>query len=78
MKGTYRIKLAELLGGFSVLALVLGFGFPTASRTEWMGNGIRDVILFIVVLIALLFEIIYWFGLVRIFHRLGSHEKRNG
>ena len=69
MKGTYRIKLAELLGGIAVLALVLGFGFPMASRTEWMGNGIRDVILFFVVLIALLFKIIYWIGLVPIFVR---------
>jgi hypothetical protein len=73
----YRIKLSELLGGIAVLAVVLGFGFPVADRAEWIGLGsIRWLVLLIVALIAGLFELTYWFGLIPLSRRLGRLRKR--
>jgi hypothetical protein len=75
--GGYRIKLVELLGGVAVLALVFALGLPTGDRLEWIGLGhVRWLFLLVVALIAVVFELTYWFGLVPLSRRLGRLRKR--
>jgi hypothetical protein len=75
--GRYRIKLVELLGGVAVLAVIFGLFLPTAHSLEWIELGhVRWVFLLIVALIAVVFELTYWFGLVPLSRRLGRLRKR--
>jgi hypothetical protein len=71
-----RISLKRLMIAIAALAIVLGWSIE-GIRLKRQGD-IRRLVLLIVALIAVLFELIYWFGLVTLSRRLGRLRKRQG
>jgi hypothetical protein len=69
-----RISLKRLMIVIAALAIVLACSIE-GIRLKRQGD-IPRLVLLIVALIAMLFELTYWFGLVRLSRKLGRPRKR--
>ena len=69
-----RISLYRLMIAIAVLAIILGCSIE-GIRLKQQGD-IHRLVLMIVALIAVLFELTYWFSLVRLSRKLGRLRKR--
>ena len=71
-----RISVKRLMIAIAALAIVFGCSIE-GIRLKRQGD-IRRLVLLIVALIAMLFELTYWFGLVTLSRKLGRLRKRQG
>ena len=69
-----RISVKRLMIAIAALAIVLGCSIE-GIRLKQRGD-IRRLVLLIVALIAVLFELTYWLGLVTLSRKLGRLRKR--